>query len=264
MVTGLPGYSCSRLFNVVLSLTLTVHLLDPFRHLNFPRWKIITVVLAGILALLHISDMVCITAADMRYIREVTDEPYVGIILGFHLPGLATVATIYCTPSDGVVDDSHCNTANLSVTSGFLIAVFLLYYVVPPLLVLVCMIIQVTYLRKGLCESSPSLNSASRHASTTILMSSLLFFLCHITFLVLVLYWTFYIGFVNQDPKKIPSLSHQGNIVGATEFILPLVYAVLYPIILIARKPELRQRYINFYGRLRSCFRTGEDTPVNQ
>ena len=103
MATGLPGYSCSRLFNSALSLTLTVHLADPFRQLNTPSLKVIVLVLAAILTLLHVSDMVLCCVADFSYhIQEVSTEPFVSLISGFCNPGLFTSAIIYCAPHDEI------------------------------------------------------------------------------------------------------------------------------------------------------------------
>ena len=257
MITGLPGYSCSRLFNLLLSLTLTVHLADPFRRLNSERLRTITLVLSVILALLHISNAVCSIAVTMRYELKVNPERYVELVAWFEFPGLVTAATVYCMSSDGVVQDSRCNHpyGPMSVSDVMGALLFLIYYILPPLLTLVCMIIQVFHLRRKLPESSSSLTSASRHASITVIMISLLFFVCHTTFLIVLAVIAIKFGFGGKDDKKYPSLSHQGNIVGAVQFTLPLLYAAVYPIILIVRKPELRERYANFYRRIKSCCR---------
>ena len=256
MATGLPGYSCSRLFNSALSLTLTVHLADPFRQLNTPRLKVIVLVLAAILTLLHVSDMVLFCVADFRYhIQEVSTKPFVSLILGFCNPGLITSAIIYCAPPDEIPEKSRCYGHQSRNSEDAIIgSFFTINFILPPLLILICMIVQVVYLKRSISEDISPLTSASRHASVTIVMVSLLFFVCHITFLTGCIIWAFVIGFTNQDPDKIPSPIHTGNVIGVTEFLLPLVFAALYPVILIARKPELRHRYYNCYRRVRSCF----------
>jgi hypothetical protein len=111
----------------------------------------------------------------------------------------------------------------------------------------------VVYLRKDLSERTASLTNVSRHASRTIILVSLLYSLCHVSYLVILIFRAIVYGCYGNDAAMLPSPIHQGNIVGATEFTLPLLYAVLYPIILIARKPELRERYINLYRMIKSC-----------
>ena len=258
MATGLPGYSCSKLFNIALSLTLTVHLVNPFLRLNNSRLRTIVLVFAAILAFLHLSDMVCGLVLDVKYhIQEMMTEPFVNLLTWFNIPGIVTTAAIYCGPPDGIPEDSRCYGYDYSRNSDatFVGTLFTFNFVMPPLLILVCMIIQVVYLRRSISEDVSPLTSASRHASITIIMVSLLFFISHVTFLMVAIIWAAFIGFVNQDPDKIPSLIHQGNAIGATEFTLPLLYAAFYPIILITRKPELRRRYYSFYRRIRACFR---------
>ena len=39
MITSLPGITCSKLYNVILSVTLTFNLADPFRVLNVVKIK---------------------------------------------------------------------------------------------------------------------------------------------------------------------------------------------------------------------------------
>ena len=77
MATGLAGYSCSRLFNIALSLTLTAHLVNPFRRLNTPRIKKILLVLAATLSLLHVSDMVFAILAIEKYHAIKNCDPFV-------------------------------------------------------------------------------------------------------------------------------------------------------------------------------------------
>jgi hypothetical protein len=125
------------------------------------------------------------------------------------------------------------------------------------------MIIQVVYLRRGMAEGSSPLTSASHHASITIVMVSLLYFICHVTFAITVTVW-YFAGFFNyRDGDEIMSLIHESNAIGFTEFTLPLIYAALYPIILITRKPDLRRGYHSFYTRIMSCCRGGNSSVPN-
>ena len=247
MVTGLPGYTCSRLFNCVLSLTLTVHLLKPFSRFRSTRLKVSILVLAVILSLLHVSDMV-FAVTYMKFFEEVNREPFVELALVCNIPGLITVAALYCKPSDGNPDHSPCNGPH--VLQLLPAGIFIIQYILPPLLILVCMVIQVVCLRRDLKDSPPAMINSSRHASITILITSLLFFTCHIALLTSLVTWYFVIGIFNQDKAKKPSLIHQGNMGGLLDYGLPLFYGAIYPIILVVRKPELRERYKDFYRKI--------------
>lgn len=257
MATGLPGYSCSRLFNVALSLTLTVHLVDPFRHLNTPRLKKITMIIAGFFSFLHISDLVAFNIFDEKYdIEVIMTNPYLELIKWFDLPGGLAVALLCCAPYHGTIQLSRCYLDDSLQINGytFLIA-FVLYLVLPPILILVCMVVQVKYLRRSDSDTTASLTSTSRHASTTIILVSLTFFLCHIAYVFLAVIYSVLYRYLNIDL----SAQKQGVMMGYTEFTLPLLNAAVYPLILIARKPVLRQRYLNLYRRVSVCFRADED-----
>jgi hypothetical protein len=255
MATGLPGYTCSRVFNVALSLTLTVHLVDPFRPINNSRLKKITLAISVIFTYLHLLDMVAFGVYDFEnYLQYFGSTPFAHLALWFYLPGFVSGATVYCAPTHKSPESSKCygRRFNDEFSSGFMGLLSMLNFIVPPFLMLVCMLIQVVYLRRGISEGPSPLTSASHHASITIVMVSLLYFVSHITFLIMVIVW-WIVGFLNLDMDEIPSLIHQGNAAGFTEFTLPLIFAALYPIILITRKPDLRQRYNTLYTRIMSC-----------
>ena len=60
-------------------------------------------------------------------------------------------------------------------------------------------------------------------------------------------------GSMDYSDKGITEL---GMLLGVTEFTLPLIYAVLYPVILICRKEELRRRCVGYWRRLTAWSRS--------
>ena len=164
------------------------------------------------------------------------------------MPGLITVAGVVCTASPQTCqnDDQY---ALVGVLFGGLY--YLLATAVPPLVVLVCMIVQIVSLRRTLSDL-PHVSTAG-HVSTTVLLVSLLYFLCNAAYITLLAVW---IGVVQTPwgpPKTwVPSCTVQGAVVGLAEFTLPLLNAALFPLILILRKPELRRRYVS-YLRSMAC-----------
>ena len=252
MATGLPGYSCSRLFNIALSLTLTVHVIDPFRRLNTPRLKKITMILAATTTFLHLSDIAFFNIADLKYnIQKILSTPYLDLVKWFDIPGGFTAALLFCAPyHGGEIQDSRCYNSGLQLDGYTVLAAFLLDHILPPLLILVSMVLQVVYLKRALPDTTSSLANTGRHACITIVLVSLTFFICHIAFVIVMISGSLVYRYLNI----LPSASRQGNMLGLTEFTLPLINAAVYPIILVIRKPELRQRYINLFRRIRSCF----------
>ena len=41
--------------------------------------------------------------------------------------------------------------------------------------------------------------------------------------------------------------------VGLVEFTLPLIYSAVYPIIIISRKQELKDKYLRYFKRVVCC-----------
>ena len=256
MVTGLPGYSCARLFNVALSLTLTVHLRDPFHHLNHTRLKTVTLVLAATLTLIHLADMLSAVLVLVPAYKEINKKPYALSMLIFHIPGFISLDALGCLNNSTKKSPKFCHNASFY-------PLILIDYIWPPLVVFVCMISQVRLLRRSddALESSvgldhgpngsPAFNlrSASRHASHTIILTSVLFFVCHTAlFFILIIVAAEY-KLRHEETNEVPWLA-QGVMLGVTNFTLLLIYAACYPVILISRKPQLRERYINLFRRI--------------
>jgi hypothetical protein len=192
-------------------------------------------------------------------------DPYVHemayfFLLGFfELPGAMTIIAIACSRAEHA---ARCGFSQTLVSViGWLAAFF--YLVVPPLIVLVCMIIQIKYLRKRRQETevSPLLPNTNRHVSITVLMVSLLFFVCSTAYFMTLIYWV--VSFRTRHAEELPDQNYIniGIIQGISEFTLPLIYAALYPVILVCRKPQLKERYRRGFRKiLPCCFRSTTST----
>ena len=257
MMTGIPGYSCSRLFNVALSLILTVHLRDPFHHLNHTRLKTVTLVLATTFTLLHLADMLSAVLVFVPAYKAINNMPYVRSMLMVHIPGLMSLDVVSC------FNNSAKKSPNFCINASFF-PLFLLDYIWPPLVVFVCMIIQVIYLRRSddALESSVGLDngpngsqarnlkSASRHASHTIILTSVLFFVCHTALLFISIIYGAAFKLLDEETIAVPWRAH-GVLFG-------VIYAACFPMIIIARKPQLRERYINLFREIMNLKRRAQ------
>ena len=118
---------------------------------------------------------------------------------------------------------------------------------VPPVLIMVCMILQIKYLRRSVSgnEGSSHMPNTSRHVSVTVLMVSVLFFVCQSALGILTIVWNILELYKKFDKRGLQDKEYvdEGILIGFAEISLPLIYAVFYPIILICRKPDLREKY---------------------
>ena len=86
-VTALPGLTCSKLYNVMLSVTLTFNLADPFRVLNVVMIKWCIIAATVILTLLHVSDFVW-TKVDLPLFKEQIQHPFFYMAIFDEVPGV--------------------------------------------------------------------------------------------------------------------------------------------------------------------------------
>ena len=189
MVTALPGINCSKLFNMILTFSLTFNIVNPFRVIDTDRLRKVVRVFSLIITLLHFADaltgiIVLFVDKTQVYHKGVV---YLGLILAFEIPGFTLLAVAVCyRDASGY---SACTHKNLP---SHIIATVLatLYFFVLPLTVLICMVIQVKYLKRSLREEGiPHIPNTSRHVSITVFLVSTLFFFCNVTYFFFALAW---------------------------------------------------------------------------
>ena len=260
MITAIPGLTCSKLYNVLLSVSLSFNLADPFRVLNIGVIKLSSFAATGLFACLHISDAICSIIAYTSYQSQLKSiNPFVCLAVLDGVPGGLTTALLYCLPpSNGI---SRCGKEFEPAATIFAVSTILLNDILPVLTVLVCMVIQARILFR---KSTETRDPIFRRAAVTIFLVSSLFFICHISYISGVVFYAVYYGLVygaEQDQSR-PSLLHQGELIALTRFILPLLNSFFYPLILILRKPKLRERYLGYLQRVMSVFRRPRETDV--
>ena len=205
MMTALPGLNCSKLFNIVLTISLTFNIVNPFRRINTELLRKVVVSLGVTITLLHFSDAIVasvLVSVDKKLKSNGTSS-YLILMLGFEIPGSVLIAGAMCHRDH--TGYSKCTEhPNIWHIIGGLLA--FLYFLVLPLTVFICMMIQVKHLRRALRdetqgsrdETQGSRNEASgscgssetaRHVSITVFLVSTLFFVCNATYCVLTTAW---------------------------------------------------------------------------
>ena len=117
--------------------------------------------------------------------------------------------------------------------------VCLVQFGLPCLIVLVCMVLQMDYIKKAFGDhENPLLNMANQVNLTVFLIS--LLYLSSVSLYYLVTYPL--VEYTNQIlPEPLQVL---------LQLTLPLINAALFPTILILRKPEMRARYRNYIAKV--------------
>ena len=270
MVTALPGVNWSRLFNLVMTITLTVKVVNPFHSVNTSRVKKVLALCCSLILLLHISDMVVVLVIfEYHYPLSLISTVFRYLIEAFYFPGLPTLTAVLCMPDHSGV--SRCAQPNHRIMIQrkyyYLLAVYaMLYFICIPLTVLICMIIQVKYLRRSVrrTETATSMSDEMNHVIGTVLWVSLLFFICNAGYILVIGGWCIAVQITHLAYDQSDQFwVNVGIGLGITEFTLPLAYALIFPIILVCRKPALRDRYVGYWRRMASCCGLGCLTNFN-
>ena len=118
------------------------------------------------------------------------------------------------------------------------IVVPLVQFGLPCLIVLVCMVLQMIYIKKAFQgHENPLLNTANQ-VNLTVFLISLLYLIS-----VSLYFMATYPLIEYTDQILLPPLRV------LVQFTLPLMNAALFPTILILRKPEMRARYRNYISK---------------
>ena len=263
MLTALPGVNWSKVFNLVMTISITIKVSNPFHRINFQRLRKIVACLCFAIMMLNVSD--AITAIVLIFKPSYLVHPgayiYLYYQILFVLPGGITTEGIYYWLGGSEHTEEY--------SYGIVISIGAVYLLGPPLIMLTCMIIQVKHLRRSLQEQeedevSPLMPNTARHVSITVFYISLLFFICNAAYtisqLVIWLNYDAHADHCEDDSYSDKEIADLGMLLGFTEFTLPLIYAVLYPVILICRKEELRRRYVGYWRGLTGQCRHHLDT----
>ena len=273
--TSLPGINCSKVFNLVMSISLTRNLINPFSRPNAERIRKIAGLLCLAIVLLHICDAITGIVIHLKYLNAGKYSQYkvVGYLyfLASGVPGALTIGMLVCMPDKSggslcIVNSRDKNPLTHKELAAIVITVGGLHYLIPILVVLICMVIQIRYLRKSLKdrETESPQPGTTRHVSITIFMTSTLFFICNIAFFTIMVTWiALHHNIIDSQHLENRFFVHWGEWMGLAKFILPMVYSLIYPIIIISRKEELRVRYMGYIRRFATCITRDNRTRDN-
>ena len=164
-------------------------------------------------------------------------------------PGIEFFAAVFCW----FIDADHCDVTHRHTKLAIigLIVAVTLNIVFPCIIFIICMVLQVFYLRKHLGNSDNPLLKSARDIAVTIYMITALFFFCHIVlYIVLLIFEIFYMK-LEWPHKNNKSKVFQEWVLGGIGLLtLPLVNAAVFPFILIFRKDDLRKKYVDGFKQV--------------
>ena len=231
---GVLCYVTSTFFVLVLTVVKTINIMRPFYRQNNRLLKIVLFIYPSILLVVCIVDIwfwndLLTTGQDDTPKCDVTVGPW-NIITIIVTIGQATTLLVlklmvrYCALSDG---------AAARMFDIMELVQPLVQFGLPCLIVLVCMVLQMIYIKKAFGgHENPLLNTANQ-VNLTVFLISLLYLssvslYCMITFT----------NWVRDIFEVLVQLT------------FPLMNAALFPTILILRKPEMRARYRNYIAKV--------------
>ena len=268
MLTAAPGINCSKLINIVLTVTFTLNVANPFRRLDKKRIRKITAYLFVLITMLHILDTISAIVAHFKYLNflpDISDISYLWMAIMSMVPGTITVAGLFCIPDKtgnsicaNIGSKHHISHDQVDILASLFA---FLYFVLPSVITMVCMVIQIKHFRTSFLDDQAyaSLSNPTRHVSITVFLVSVLTFICHVSiFMIAAIFFTIHSNISPEDHYDDQFFVRMGMLLGFAEYTLPLIYAFIYPLIIISRKQDLRERYVGYIRRVSPCCR-GED-----
>jgi hypothetical protein len=231
---GLFCFTTSTFLTTVLTVVKTINIMNPFYRLNERALKISIYILPFIYLVLSISD-IYLTIHALLDGDDYTCDSFTGTWYLFGTLNAIGFGTMFYLlfilyPVNFFTLMKYVELLAAIATS--------VRFLLPALITLVCMVLQITYIRKAFGESANTLENTANQANLTVFLISLLFFITVSLSSLTVLLCRFEIDF---GPWTFESVS---------EFTLPLVNAALFPTILILRKPDLRGTYSNYLTKV--------------
>ena len=218
-------YSTSAFFGMVLTVVKTINIINPFYRIRVRSLMMFLIILSFLGLILSVGDtwtLYTLINPKKKYVQcNISGGPpiyFMEVFVG------SQIVFTYISP--------YLNQLIIG-----LILVFL-EYCLPCLIVLVCMVLQIVYVKKTLRKSADPRQRSANEVTITILIISLLYFISFSVYSCMSISEFFYTGNSTTTAFKI-----YDKIFMIAKYTLPLVNPALFPTILILRKPDLWATY---------------------
>ena len=222
-------YRVSVFVNLLLSVARTIKIRNPFSHVNMRAALISVAIYTVIWLIVTIYDLVETLGTKKS---EKLGQYYEEMKLGATIAGI--LYTNYDEPNEATGDTSYYGASLLFI-------LMLIPFIIPSLISLICLILLSCSLRRA----PPSEGSAVRqkHVTVTVTWLTLVFVVCTSTSTI---FWLFYeyIGNLVLDSHSKEDASYD-QIYAFFSLTLPLLNALLSPLIIFGRSQEFRTEFVS-------------------
>ena len=234
-------YVTSTYFILALTVVKTINIMRPFYSMNNRVLKIVLFIYPSILLVMCIIDIWFWNDRITTRLNDINPKCGVGAGPFIIMTCLATIGegTTSLALSLMVRYFALSYGAEARMLHIMQIVVPSVQFGLPSLIVFVCMVLQMIYIKKAFGgHENPQLNTANQVNLTVFLIS--LLYLSSAS-----LYYMMTYPLIEYTGKILPMPIHT-----LFRFTLPLMNAALFPTILILRKPEMRARYRSYIAKV--------------
>ena len=248
-VVGILAYSCSIYFNTLLAVLRSITIYNPFYR---PQVSIMQIV-----STIYILLLLSLTAYDIYILAYLTTTKTFSdlIVFWFMLVSLASVATF---PGQTISWSVWISTGfKTEPSAGIECTLLTVQYLLPVLFILVSMVVQVItgWKRARAREDTETVLIDWAHINTTVFLLAVLTFLCNTPLSISSIMIQVLMTTCTAPADWVYSMF------GALQTLLPLLNAVLSPLIIVSRNERIRQDIRNYFVAI---FRgQGEDNTPN-
>ena len=220
-------YVTSTFLGMTLTVVKTINIINPFYSIRGGALKVCLAIFTSLGLVLSVFDSLHLI--KISYYLPKWDLGFWISLGSLQLIGTATLVEIlrylFSKYPKILID--------LSYTIFYIPPIFELC--LPCLIVLVCMILQIVYIKRAFSQSADPRQDIANHVTVTVFLISLLYLSS-----ISVYSWSLLTNLMTND-NDIVLPDYKVQLVG--RLTLPLINAALFPTILILRKPELKATY---------------------
>jgi hypothetical protein len=210
---GALCYVTSTFCGMVLTFVKTINIINPFYRIHGQALRVCLVMVSSFVLIISANDL----TIRSKVFQSWGCKGFWDALIHSYLVGEFSLSSLNAAKS----------------WFWFLITI---EFFLPCLFVLVCMILQMVYIKRAFSQSADPKQNTANQVNVTIFLISLLYLLSSSLFSFFMMY--LYIQIQNDSLIYIPFKRLM-----LARYTLPLLNAALFPTILILRKPDLRARY---------------------
>ena len=243
LMVGNLFYVTSILFGLVLTVAKTINIINPFYGIRGGALRVCLVLLPFLGLVLCVVDTILTHSHLIDNQFRCSETELFSYWFAYGEINIA-IGTITLEQIIVILFESPATVQLLTSIIGR--GTLSLEVYLPGLIVFICMILQIVYIKISFSRSADPRQNIANHATITVLMISFLYVISDLVHLCSLIVWL-------TEPRQMKikwNLAIKLLLVG--KFTLPLVNSALFPTVLILRKAELRATYRGYMSSVLS------------